>query len=116
MAAIASATAERGGSAAAAARRDSWVRRLPLLPALIYVILITQIPFLLTIYYSLFSWNLLRPGSFQFTGLENYATVVTEASLRVAILNTVVLTACAVAISVGLGVALAVLLNPELLE
>ena len=46
----------------------NWLRRIPLLPALLYVILVTQIPFLLTIYYSLFSWNLLQPGSFQFAG------------------------------------------------
>jgi len=101
-------------AADSAARRDSWTRRLPLLPALVYVILITQIPFLLTVYYSLYSWNLLRPGSFQFAGLENYASVLTEPSLRVALLNTVVLTACAVAISVVLGIALAVLLNQEI--
>ncbi len=108
---VASAAASR---AATAARRDSWVRRLPLLPALVYVILVTQIPFLLTIYYSLFSWNLLRPGSFQFAGLQNYASVLAEPSLRVALVNTVVLTFCAVAISVVLGVAIALLLNQEI--
>lgn len=97
-----------------AARRDSWVRRLPLLPALIYVFLITQIPFALTIYYSLFSWNLLRPGSFQFAGLQNYAAVLSESSTRTAIVNTVVLTLCAVAISVVIGVAIALLLNREI--
>jgi sorbitol/mannitol transport system permease protein len=112
-AAVVSAAAS-GRAAAAAARRDSWIRRLPLLPALVYVILVTQVPFVLTIYYSLFSWNLLRPGSFQFAGLENYALVLTEPSLRVAILNTIVLTACAVVISVALGVALALLLNQEI--
>ena len=30
-------------------RSESWQRRLPLLPALIYTIVVTQIPFLLTI-------------------------------------------------------------------
>jgi sorbitol/mannitol transport system permease protein len=98
----------------AVSRRESWVRRLPLLPALVYVVLITQIPFLLTIYYSFFSWNLLRPDSFRFTGLENYSAIITEPSLRTAIANTVVLTVFAVAISVVLGVAIAVLLNQEI--
>lgn len=109
-------SAPAGSSSAvtvAISRREAWVRRLPLLPALIYVILITQIPFLLTIYYSFFSWNLLRPGSFRFSGLQNYVAVITEPSLRIAILNTVVLTVFAVAISVVLGVAIAVLLNRE---
>jgi len=99
---------------AATARRDGWYRRLPLLPALVYVFLITQIPFALTVYYSLFSWNLLRPGSFQFAGLQNYAAVLSESSTRIAIVNTVVLTLFAVAISVVIGVGIALLLNREL--
>jgi sorbitol/mannitol transport system permease protein len=103
----------RPRAAASAARRDSWLRRLPLLPALVYVFLITQIPFALTVYYSFFSWNLLRPGSFQFAGLQNYAAVLTESSTRIAIVNTVVLTLCAVAISVVIGVLIAMLLNRE---
>lgn len=98
----------------AATHRGGWLRRLPLLPALVYVLLITQIPFALTVYYSFFSWNLLRPGSFQFAGLRNYEIVLSEPGTRVAIVNTVVLTLCAVAISVVIGVLVALLLNREL--
>lgn len=98
---------------AAQARRDAWLRRIPLLPALVYVFLVTQIPFLLTIYYSLFSWNLLRPGSFQFSGLANYATLVTRPSFRIALGNTVLLTIGAVLLSVVLGIAVAMMLNRE---
>jgi sorbitol/mannitol transport system permease protein len=101
-------------AAASAARRDARLRWLPLLPALIYVALVTQVPFLLTIYYSLFNWNLLRPGNPQFAGVENYATVVADPSIRTALLNTVVLTVLAVGISVVLGVAIALLLNKEI--
>ena len=101
-------------AAATVARRDSWLRRLPLLPALVYVFLITQIPFALTVYYSLFSWNLLREGSFRFAGLQNYAAALTDSSIRIAIVNTVVLTVCAVAISVVIGVCIALLLNREI--
>jgi sorbitol/mannitol transport system permease protein len=32
---------------------SAWRRRLPLLPALLYVVVITQLPFLVSIYYSL---------------------------------------------------------------
>jgi sorbitol/mannitol transport system permease protein len=98
---------------ASVARRDAWARRLPLLPALIYVFLVTQIPFVLTIYYSFFSWNLLKPGSFRFAGLENYRTLLTDESIRTAVWNTVVLTVCVIAISVVLGLAVASLLNSE---
>jgi sorbitol/mannitol transport system permease protein len=100
-------------SAASISRREAWARRLPLLPAFVYVFLVTQIPFALTIYYSFFSWNLLKPGSFKFAGLQNYATLVTDESVRTAVWNTVVLTVSVIAISVVLGTAVAVILNSE---
>src|SRR5438270_11644546 len=113
---IVSSVAGIGGardSAASVSRRESWARRLPLLPAFIYVFLLTQIPFVLTIYYSFFSWNLLKEGSFQFAGLDNYTRLVTNESIRTAILNTVILTLSVIAISVILGMAVAMLLNSE---
>ena len=100
-------------TAASVARRDGWLRRLPLLPAFVYVVIITQIPFALTIYYSFFSWNLLRPGSFQFIGLDNYANLLTDESVRTAVWNTVILTVSVIGISVVLGLAVATLLNSE---
>ena len=91
-------------SAASADRREGWLRRLPVLPALIYVILITQLPFVLTIFYSLQSWNLLSLAPARFIGLQNYLDILKDPSIRTAIWNTIVLTVCAVAISVALGV------------
>jgi sorbitol/mannitol transport system permease protein len=101
------------GQSAASFRREAWLRRLPLLPAFIYVILITQIPFALTVYYSFFSWNLLKDNSFKFAGLENYARLLTDESIRIAVWNTVLLTISVIAISVILGLAVATLLNSE---
>lgn len=101
------------GQSAASFRREAWLRRLPLLPAFIYVILITQIPFALTVYYSFFSWNLLKEDSFKFVGLENYAELVTDESFRNALWNTLLLTISVIAISVILGLAVAMLLNSE---
>jgi sorbitol/mannitol transport system permease protein len=100
-------------TAASVSRRAAWARRLPLLPAFIYVFLLTQIPFVLTIYYSLFSWNLLKEDSFKFAGLENYTRLVTDESIRTAVWNTVLLTVSVIAISVVLGLAVASLLNSE---
>ena len=102
-------------TATSVARRDAWGRRLPLLPALIYVFVMTQIPFVLTIYYSFFNWNLLKPGSFHFTGLDNYGTLLTDESIRTAVWNTVVLTVCVIAISVVLGIGVAMLLNSDVI-
>src|SRR5712671_4229182 len=111
-----SAVAEIGGlpgQTAASIRREGWLRRLPLLPAFIYVILVTQIPFALTVYYSFFSWNLLKDNSFKFAGLENYARLLTDESIRIAVWNTVLLTIAVIGISVVLGLAVATLLNSE---
>ncbi len=97
-----------------------WARRGPLLPALIFMIVITQVPFLVTLAISTLNWNVLQPGtkSFlglgnydSFAGLSNYATVFTDARLRTAVVNTVVLTASVVIISVVLGLGLAILLD-----
>lgn len=96
---------------AAVERRRRWGRRSLILPALLYTILVTQIPFVITIWYSLQSWNLLRPGSRQFAGLANYGRVFTDAGFRTAVLNTVVFTASAVIISVIIGLVLAILLD-----
>src|SRR3982075_4716112 len=111
-----SAVAEMGGvpgQTAASFRREAWLRRLPLLPAFIYVVLVTQIPFALTVYYSFFSWNLLKDNSFKFAGLENYARLLTDESIRIAVWNTVLLTIAVIGISVVLGLAVATLLNSE---
>ncbi|MCW3842042.1 sugar ABC transporter permease [Micromonospora yasonensis] len=94
-----------------AGARQRWTRRAPLLPALIFAILVTQIPFLVTLYLSTLDWNALRPGRRAFVGLANYGEVLTDARLRAALLNTVVLTAGSVVLSVLLGLGLAILLD-----
>lgn len=101
-------------------RSERWRRRGPLLPALIFTIVVTQIPFVVAIAISLLDWNVLEPGdkSFlglgnysSFAGLDNFATVFTDTRLRAAVLNTLVLTASVVIISLLIGLALAVLLD-----
>ena len=90
-------------------------RRLPLLPALIFVIAVTQLPFLLTVFYSFQSWNLVRPGSRHFVGLQNYIDVFTDTTFLVALLNTVVLTVVCVLVALLLGLGLAILLDRKFL-
>jgi sorbitol/mannitol transport system permease protein len=119
MSTIAQAPA-RGVNPSRGSRAERWRRRGPLLPALLFTIVVTQVPFLLTLALSSVHWNVLQPGdkSFlglgkysDFAGLSNYATVFTDARLRTAVLNTVVLTASVVLVSLLLGLALAVLLD-----
>ena len=92
-------------------RREGWARRLPLLPALIYVIVVTQIPFVVTLWYSFQSYFWDQPGGAHFTGLSNYSTVFTNPSFRGAVLRSVIMTASAVIVAMLLGVALALLLD-----
>ncbi|TYB45586.1 carbohydrate ABC transporter permease [Actinomadura chibensis] len=92
-------------------RPDRWSRRFPLMPALLFTVAVTQLPFLVTLVVSTFSWNILRPGDRHFTGLDNYSTVFTDERLRAAVVNTVVLTASVVVVSMVLGTALALLLD-----
>ncbi|BAH50749.1 carbohydrate ABC transporter permease [Rhodococcus opacus] len=92
-------------------RAEGWRRRGPLLPALIFMIVVTQIPFLFTLYYSTQSWNLVRPGSRSFVGLQNYVDVFQDSQFREVAVNTVILIVGTVLISVVLGLLLALLLD-----
>ncbi|ARF65783.1 sugar ABC transporter permease [Streptomyces violaceoruber] len=95
----------------AGARRRAWATRAPLLPALIFLIAVTQLPFVATLVISLFDWNSLKPEKRHFTGFSNYASVFTDEALRESVVTTVVLTASVVIVSVVLGLAFALLLN-----
>jgi len=92
-------------------RAESWRRRGPLLPALVFLVVVTQVPFLFTLYYSTQSWNLVRPGSRKFNGLSNYVDVFKDSQFREVALNTVILIVGVVIISVVLGLLLALLLD-----
>ncbi len=92
-------------------RRVGWARRAPLLPALVFTIIVTQLPFLLTLWYSLESWSLVRPGSQHFVGLDNYINVFQDSQFWTTALNTVVMTVGTVLIAMAIGVGLALLLD-----
>jgi sorbitol/mannitol transport system permease protein len=87
------------------------VSRALLWPALIASIVLTQIPFVVTIFYSLQSWNLLRPGGRGFTGLDNYAKVLSDGSFLSSLGATVAVTGTSVVLSTVLGMLFAVLLD-----
>lgn len=94
---------------------DQLLRRTLIWPALIYMILVTQIPLLYTLRFSLERWNMNRPDRRGFTGLDNYIDVITDDSFWTILWNTAVLTGAVVLITFLLGLALALLLNREFL-
>ncbi|MCU1632423.1 MAG: sugar transporter permease [Micrococcaceae bacterium] len=99
--------------ATARARATRWSRRAPLLPALIFLIVVTQLPFVATLVISFMNWNSLRPNETSFAGLGNYADVLADATLRQSIFTTIILTATVVLVSLLLGLGLALLLDKK---
>ncbi|MFI2346318.1 carbohydrate ABC transporter permease [Streptomyces sp. NPDC019443] len=89
----------------------AWATRAPLLPALVFLIAVTQLPFVATLVISLFDWNSLSPDERSFAGLSNYTSVFTDAELRDSVFTTVLLTASVVIATVVLGLGLALLLD-----
>lgn len=92
-------------------RLRAWATRAPLLPALIFMILVTQLPFVATLVISFFDWNALYPKDRHFAGLGNYSDVLTTPELRKSVWTTVLLTVTVVLISLVIGLLLALLLD-----
>lgn len=107
------ANAERSRRIAEFQRRDKWRRRLPLLPALLFVIVVTQIPFLFNIWFSLQDWTIVPPYGPEFVGIENYTDGYSNQFFHEAILISVVMTVSAVLLSLFFGTILALLLDRE---
>jgi len=92
-------------------RSADWARRAPLLPALIFTIVVTQLPFLGTLVISFMDWNAYYPDERGFTGFSNYADVLTDVNMRQAIIVTIELTVVVVLVSLVLGMLIALLLD-----
>jgi sorbitol/mannitol transport system permease protein len=92
-------------------RSADWARRAPLLPALVFTIVVTQLPFVVTLIVSFMDWNAYYPNERGFAGLGNYASVLTDVNMRRAILVTVILTVVVVLVSLLLGMGVALLLD-----
>lgn len=95
-------------------RRQLWTNRSLLLPAVIFLILLTQIPFLVTIGFSTMKWNLLYPDDRGFSGFDNFRSALTSGELWPSIVATVLITALSVTLSVLFGLLFALLLDRKL--
>jgi sorbitol/mannitol transport system permease protein len=104
-----SAPASGGGTAMRVA--GDWARRAPLLPALIFMIIVTQLPFVGTLIISFMNWNAYYPDQIGFAGIGNYVLVFTDPDTLSAIWVTVVLTVSVVLLSLAIGFGIALLLD-----
>ena len=96
---------------AALRRAGDWARRAPLLPALIFLIIVTQLPFVGKLVISFMNWNAYYPDEVGFAGFDNYRRVLTDVTTRDSIITTIVLTVSVVLVSLVLGLVIALLLD-----
>src|SRR5579871_3397477 len=82
-------------------------------PAIIYLVILTQIPVLFTLAYSVTNWNLLKPTSTRFIGLGNYLYFLQDSDTAPILLNTVEFVSSVIVLSLIFGMALALLLNRQ---
>ncbi|QPC83357.1 sugar ABC transporter permease [Phototrophicus methaneseepsis] len=92
-------------------RHLATIRRLLPTPTIVFMIIVTQLPLLVTLAYSLERWNLLRPDRRAFQGLSNYSKIITDPEFWTIIRNTLVLTISVVILTLVAGMILALLLN-----
>jgi multiple sugar transport system permease protein len=79
-------------------------------PALVYVLAVAVGPMVQGFLYSFDNYNLIRPGSRHFVGLDNYIALWRDPTARSAVINTFLFTFGAVTIEFVLGLGVALLL------
>jgi sorbitol/mannitol transport system permease protein len=80
-------------------------------PAVLTLFLWMIVPLLMTLYFSVIRYNLMQPEQVGFIGLDNYEFFVTDPSFWPSVVNTLLLLGSVIAITVVLGVALALLID-----
>ena len=102
-------TQKRSNATARSIEGKTWLH----LPALIFMIVLTQIPFLLAVWFSLHAWNLLVPSEgFPFVGLANYIdTFARDPNFWPIMGNTLQLVAGSIILALIGGTLLALLLD-----
>ncbi len=83
-----------------------------ILPSVIIVAVITQIPFLITIYYSFLKWNINRPDQgIHFAAFSNYAKIFSSQDFYTVLLNTFIIIVVSLVVCTVLSILLGLLFN-----
>ena len=85
--------------------------RLLMAPAVVTLFLWMIVPLLMSIYFSAVRYNLMQPGEKDFIGLANFEFFFTDPDFYASVSNTLLLLGSVIAITVVLGIALALLVN-----
>jgi polyol transport system permease protein len=94
-----------------ATRQTQGLGRALLAPSVILLFIWMIVPLAMTIYFSLLHYSLLNPGSESFVGLENYIYFLTDPAFLASLWNTLVLIGSVLVLTIGLGTAVALLLD-----
>src|SRR3954449_2191130 len=94
-----------------ATRQTQLLARTLLTPAVALLFVWMIVPLAMTIYFSTLHYSLLDPGSESFVGLENFRYFLTDPAFLASLQNTLVLVGSVLALTVLLGIPLALLLD-----
>ncbi|ANL23594.1 ABC transporter permease protein [Rhizobium sp. N113] len=85
--------------------------RLMIAPSVLFLFAWMIVPLAMTIYFSLLNYNLLSPGMESFVGLLNYEYFLSDPAFIAALINTLLLVAGVLVVTVVGGIAFALLLD-----
>ena len=94
-----------------ATQQTQALARTLLSPAVVLLFIWMIVPLALTLYFSTLHYSLLDPGSESFVGLENFRYFLTDPAFLASLRNTLVLVGSVLALTILLGVPLALLLD-----
>src|ERR1700719_3710786 len=89
--------------------------RFMLAPAVALLFMWMIGPLVMTIYFSTLNYNLLNPGMENFAGLDNYYYFLTDPSFLASLQNTLVLVGSVLAITIVLGILIALVLDQKVI-
>jgi sorbitol/mannitol transport system permease protein len=92
-------------------RQTQVLARSLMTPAVALLLIWMIVPLALTIYFSTLHYNLLDPESGQFVGFENFRYFLTDPAFLASLVNTLVLVGSVLAITILIGIPLALLLD-----
>ena len=98
-----------------ASRQTPILARTLLSPAVLLLFVWMIVPLALTIYFSTLHYSLLDPDSESFVGLDNFRYFLTDPAFLASLQNTLVLVGSVLAITILLGIPLAMLLDQPVL-
>ncbi|OBA47336.1 carbohydrate ABC transporter permease [Kocuria sp. ICS0012] len=96
----------------ARSRAEKWMIAVFLAPTVIGMGVFTVLPILASVVLAFFQWDIISAP--EFVGVRNFAELVTDRTVRVSFLNTIVFVVVAVALQLSLAMTLAVLVQGKM--